>query len=277
MLLRGIRAVFRASVCLRAGEGAPAVGPIYLVLVLVGVVRAFNQPTTHALLPQIVPEELFPSAVAWGQTGFQGAIIIGPALGGLIYALAHGPAVVYASSMVAFILAIVGMAQIRVLAKPPVRRDISVKTMLAGLSYVWQQKVLLGSISLDLFAVLLGGATALLPVYAKEILHTGPWGLGLLRSAPGVGATVMALVVAHLPVQRRAGATMLWCVAGFGVFTIVFGLSRNLCPFPGRLISVRRQRYGERDHPRHPGAGVHAGRDARARHRREFAVRGRQQ
>jgi MFS family permease len=99
---------------------------------------------------------------------------------------------------------------------------------LAGFRYVWEKKLILGSISLDLFAVLLGGAVALLPVYAREILKTGPWGLGLLRSAPGVGAAIMAIFLAHRPLRRRAGATMLWCVAGFGVFTITFGLSRNL-------------------------------------------------
>src|SRR6185369_13128970 len=106
--------------------------------------------------------------------------------------------------------------------------QVSVKTLLAGLSYIWTHKVILGTISLDMFAVLLGGAVALLPVYAREILHTGPWGLGLLRSAPAVGAAAMAILVAHRPIRRRAGITMLLCVAGFGVFTIVFGISRSL-------------------------------------------------
>src|SRR5437870_11518658 len=109
-------------------------------------------------------------------------------------------------------------------AREPVEWD----TVLAGFQYVWRQKVVLGSISLDMFAVLLGGAVALLPVYAREILHTGPWGLGLLRSAPGVGAGIMAILLAHRPLRRRMGAIMLWCVAGFGVFTIVFGISRSL-------------------------------------------------
>jgi hypothetical protein len=100
--------------------------------------------------------------------------------------------------------------------------------VLAGFRYIWRQKLILGSISLDMFAVLLGGAAALMPIYAREILRTGPWGLGLLRSAPGVGAALMAIVVAYRPIQRRAGLTMLWCVAGFGVFTILFGISRSL-------------------------------------------------
>jgi len=108
------------------------------------------------------------------------------------------------------------------------REPVSWKTVFAGFHYIWQQKVILGSISLDMFAVLLGGAVALLPIYASEILKTGPWGLGLLRSAPGVGAALMAILIAHYPIRRRAGLTMLWCVAGFGVFTILFGISRSL-------------------------------------------------
>ncbi len=105
---------------------------------------------------------------------------------------------------------------------------MSLETVFAGFRFIWRKKLVLGTISLDLFAVLLGGAVALLPVYARDILHTGPWGLGMLRSAPAVGAAAMAVLLAHRPLQRHAGMTMLWCVAGFGVFTIVFGLSRNL-------------------------------------------------
>jgi hypothetical protein len=119
--------------------------------------------------------------------------------------------------------------------RPRPREPFTLQTVLAGFRYIWTHKLVLGSISLDLFAVLLGGAVALLPVYAKEILRTGPWGLGLLRSAPGVGAGVMALLIAYKPIRRRAGATMLWCVAGFGLFTIVFGFSRSL---PLSMISL---------------------------------------
>jgi MFS family permease len=108
------------------------------------------------------------------------------------------------------------------------REEVSSRTVLAGLHYIWTHKIILGSISLDLFAVLLGGSVALLPVYAREILHTGPWGLGLLRAAPGVGAGVMAIMLAYRPLRRRVGKVMLICVAGFGAFTIVFGISRNL-------------------------------------------------
>jgi len=204
------------------------VHPIYLVLVMVGTVRAFSMPAGQSLVPQLVPEKHFPNAVAWGSTVFQTATILGPALGGLIYALVHGPAAVYATSMTASLVATAAVARIRPRAAQRLREPVNLTTVFAGLRYIWRQKLVLGSISLDLFAVLLGGAVALLPVYAREILHTGPWGLGILRSAPGVGAAGMAILLAHQPLRRRAGATMLWCVAGFGGFTIVFGLSRSL-------------------------------------------------
>jgi MFS family permease len=205
-----------------------AIYAIYVVMVLVGVVRSFSAPGGRAFLPELVPEEHFPNAVAWNATIFEGATIIGPAVGGFLYALAKGPTVVYGAAAVTGVIATASMLRIKSKAKPRPREEISMKTVLAGLRYIWEQKVILGAISLDLFAVLLGGAVALLPVFAREILHTGPWGLGLLRSAPGVGAAIMALVVAHRPVKRKVGLTMLWCVAGFGVCTIIFGLSRSL-------------------------------------------------
>ena len=205
-----------------------AIYAIYVVMVLVGVVRSFSAPGGRAFLPELVPEEHFPNAVAWNATIFEGATIIGPAVGGFLYALAKGPTVVYGAAAVTGVIATASMLRIKSKAKPRPREEISTKTVLAGLRYIWEQKVILGAISLDLFAVLLGGAVALLPVFAREILHTGPWGLGLLRSAPGVGAAIMALVVAHRPVKRKVGLTMLWCVAGFGVCTIIFGLSRSL-------------------------------------------------
>ena len=135
---------------------------------------------------------------------------------------------------------------------------MSLDTLFAGFRFIWEKKLILGLISLDLFAVLLGGAVALLPVYAREILHTGPWGLGILRSAPAVGAVAMAVLLAHRPLRRHAGVTMLWCVAGFGVFTIVFGISRNLVRFSDRVVAGGRVRHGERHYSRHAGAVVHA-------------------
>jgi MFS family permease len=202
--------------------------PIYAVAVLLGTVRCFNFPTGRALLPQLVPEEHFSNAVAWNSSIFQGATILGPTVGGLLYAFFRGPAAVYAAAILVALGAILLTLRIKAREKPRPREPINLKTVLAGFSYIWKQKVVLGSISLDLFAVLLGGAVALLPVYAREILHTGPWGLGLLRSAPGVGAAAMAILLAHRPLNRRVGPAMLWCVAGFGVFTIIFGLSRSL-------------------------------------------------
>jgi MFS family permease len=205
-----------------------SVRAIYAVVVLLGVVRAFNGPAARALLPQLVPAEHFPSAVAWNAIVFQSSTILGPALGGILYAVVHGPSVVYSASIAASMAAMVSMMRIHTSPQVMERAEISLETVFAGLRYIWQQKIILGSISLDLFAVLLGGATALLPVFAREILQTGPWGLGLLRTAPGIGAATMALVLAHRPLRRKIGVTMLWAVAAFGVFTIVFGLSHNI-------------------------------------------------
>jgi MFS family permease len=201
---------------------------IFAVLVLLGVVRSFTGPVSRALLPQLVPEEHFPSAVAWASTIFQGAAILGPALGGIIYAFFRGPAAVYVLAVLMALAAIICTLQINTQAKPRAREPISFTTVSAGLRYIWREKLILGSISLDLFAVFLGGAVALLPVYAREILLTGPWGLGLLRTAPGIGAAAMAIFLAHRPIQRKVGLIMLWCVAGFGLFTILFGISHSL-------------------------------------------------
>jgi MFS family permease len=208
-------------------RGAHSVHPIYVVMVLVGVVRSFNGPASRAILPQLVPPEHFPNAVAWSSASFQSATILGPALGGLLYAFL-GPSAVYATAVAAAGAAVLSMVRIKPETKSRPREQFSPRAVLAGLRYIWRQKLILGSISLDLFAVMLGGAVALLPVYAREILKTGPWGLGLLRCAPGVGAAAMAILLAHRPLRRRVGATMLWCVAGFGVSTILFGVSRNL-------------------------------------------------
>ena len=209
-------------------HGLHSVRPIYIVLVLIGVVRAFNGPSGQAFVPLLVPEEHFPNAVAWGSTFFQAATILGPTLGGVLYGLSGGAEIVYGGAAAAFFIAwiLIGMIRVQAIQRP--RGGASAQTVLAGFRYVFENKLVLGAISLDLFAVLLGGAVALLPVYAREILSVGPWGLGILRSAPGVGAVIMAVTLAHHPLKRRAGVVMLWCVAGFGTFTIVFGLSRNI-------------------------------------------------
>ncbi|MBZ5719495.1 MAG: MFS transporter [Acidobacteriia bacterium] len=209
-------------------RATPRVHLIYAVLLLLGTVRCFNWPASRALLPQLVPEEHFANAVAWNASTFQGAIIAGPAVGGVVYALFRGPAAVYAMAISGAVIAMFLTMRIKPQPAPRPKEPVSVKTVLAGFRFIWRQKLILGSISLDMFAVLLGGAVALLPVYASEILKTGPWGLGLLRSAPGAGAAAMAILVAHWPIRRRAGMIMLWSVAGFGVCTILFGISRSL-------------------------------------------------
>jgi MFS family permease len=217
-----------ALLLLIAWRHTTSVMPIYCVLVLLGVVRSFNGPVTRAILPQLVPEQHFQSAVAWASTIFQGATILGPAIGGLAYGIFHGPVVVYAMGVVAALAAVAATLLIKAQQPARSREPATLATFLVGVKYIWAKKLILGSISLDLFAVLLGGAVALLPVFAQEILRVGPLGLGLLRSAPGVGAAFMALLLAYRPLRRRAGATMLWCVAGFGVFTILFGASHNV-------------------------------------------------
>ena len=206
---------------------------IYFVLVLLGIFRCFNWPASRALLPQLVPEEHFSNAVAWTASTFQIATIAGPAIGGIAYALFRGPEGVYAIAVTVSILSTILTLRIHPRTASPEKNlaekePVSLRTVLAGFRFIWEKKLILGSISLDMFAVLLGGAVALLPIYARTILHTGPWGLGLLRSAPGVGAALMAIVVAHRPIRRRAGLTMLLSVAAFGVLTIVFGVSHSL-------------------------------------------------
>ena len=209
-------------------RGVHSVYPIYAVMVLVGVARSFNAPVSRAILPQLVPEEHFQSAFAWGASIFQTATILGPALGGLVYALSRGPAAVYVSALAAACGSAISMLQIKLRQVSRKREPVSWKIALAGFRYIRDKRVVLGSISMDLFAVLLGGATALLPVYARDILKTGPMGLGLLRCAPAIGAATMAVALAHRPLGRRAGVKMLWCVAAYGVFTILFGISRNI-------------------------------------------------
>jgi MFS family permease len=219
-------------------RGPAGVWPIYTVLVLNGVVRAFNGPASQAFLPAMQPEEHFPNAVAWASSIIQGAMVLGPMVGGLVYGFAGSPVAVYACSAAASLTGLVLISMIRVPAVQRPRGTARLPVVLEGLRYIWREKLVLGAISLDLFAVLLGGAVALLPIYAKEILKVGPAGLGMLRSGPGAGAVIMAIVVAHWPMKKHAGAAMLWCVAGFGVFTVIFGLSRNVALSMAALVLV---------------------------------------
>ena len=209
-------------------HGLSAVWPIYAVLLFNGIVRAFNGPAGQAFMPLLVPAEHFPNAVTWGSSIFQAAMVLGPTLGGAVYGFANSPIPVYCCSAIACLGALMLMGAIRLETISRPRQVASVAVVLEGIRYIWRSKLILGSISLDLFAVLLGGAVALLPVYAREILNTGAYGLGILRGAPSVGAVLMAIALVRWPLRRNAGFAMFACVFGFGVFTIAFGLSRNL-------------------------------------------------
>ncbi|MEW5421902.1 MFS transporter [Amorphus sp. 3PC139-8] len=206
--------------------GAPSVLPIFVTLIVFGTARAFFNPAQSSLVVNLVPQEALSNAIAWNSSAWQVATIVGPVAGGLLYGVspiaAYGAASVMFLAGTGFVLAIPQPAQ------RTTREPASWKTVIAGLSYIRREKVVLGAISLDLFAVLLGGATALLPVYARDILDLGPWGLGLLRAAPGVGAVAMAVFLAMSPIRSRAGFLMFICVFSFGAFTVVFGLSTTV-------------------------------------------------
>ena len=198
---------------------------VLFVSAILGMVRSFQMPTQQALTPHLVPPNLLQRAVALSSTGVQTAVISGPALGGILYAT-HVNAV-YAICAVFLLLAFFFTLTVRYDHKPS-RAAADLKSVLAGAHFVWHHKVLLGAIALDLFAVLLGGATALLPIFAKDILHTGPEGLGILRSSPAVGALLMAVVLTKWPIERKVGRWMLVAVAVFGIANFVFGLSTNM-------------------------------------------------
>ncbi len=204
-------------------------GPIWAVyacLVLLGLARAFGDPAGSAYVPLTVPAEHFTVAATWSSSTFQLAVITGPALAGvLVGAFGGGVTEVYGIGAGFLASQVVLVALIK--ARPPVRivETRAWHSLVEGLKFLWSNKIIFSAITLDMFAVLLGGAVALLPIFATDILHVGPWGLGLLRSAPSAGALLMALVLAHRPALRNAGVSLLWCVAGFGVGTIVFGLS----------------------------------------------------
>jgi MFS family permease len=205
--------------------GKPSIYGIYAALALVGVARAFVAPTGSALMPNLIPSEHLPSAIAWSSSTFQLAVIAGPALGGLLYSVGDA-ARVYA---LALLLSLITFAFLT-LVQPRTRQVAAARQpgdLVAGLKYVFAKPVILGAITLDLFAVLFGGAVALLPAYAQDVLHTGPEGMGLLRSAPAVGALSVGLLLANRPLHRHAGRKMYAGVALFGVATIAFGLSRN--------------------------------------------------
>jgi MFS family permease len=203
------------------------VGLIYACLLMAGTAHALIMPARWALLPELVPTELVTHAVTWNSSSWQIASVAGPALGGLVIARTHGATAAYVLDALFSIIVVVLLLPMRPRSKPRAVEAASLRSLLAGIDFVRRSELILATITLDLFAVLLGGATMLLPVFAKDILRVGPTGLGWLRAAPSIGAFLMALALAHRPPMRHAGRTLLWAVAGFGVATIVFGLSTD--------------------------------------------------
>ncbi len=200
------------------------VWPVFVVLTVFGVARAFYAPAVQSLVANLVPREAFANAVAWNASSWQTAVVTGPVAGGLLYGIsAH-----FAFGTACMLYAVASLLTLMIpnSSQKPSSGPATWETLLAGFRYIWDQPIVLGAISLDLAAVILGGATALLPVFARDILEVGPWGLGLLRSAPGIGAVAMGIWLERNPIRERAGDIMFAAVAVFGVAIIVFGLSK---------------------------------------------------
>jgi len=228
-----VEALAAAGLALGSFQGWISVRAIFMLIFVVGAARAFQMPAMAALLPSLVPRALFPRAIASNSAATQAAIIAGPALGGFIYVA--GPAAVYATSVALFLLTGLMVHLIRPERAQARTEAVGLDSIFAGIRFIRSHPAVLGAISLDLFAVLLGGATALLPVYARDILDTGPWGLGLLRSSTAVGALATALYLARHPLSRHAGRRMFAAVALFGIGTIIFGVSRSFVLSLGAL------------------------------------------
>lgn len=225
LALQGLCAI---AFLLWAMTPSPSLWAFFAILLVLGAARAFADPAGQALLPLLVPDERLPRAIAWASSAWQVAVIAGPALGGLAYA--GGPAVAYGICGTGFLAAMLSVTQLGGRPAAPAEGADLKKRMgrvVEGIVFIWSRPVVLGAISLDLFAVLLGGATALLPVYARDILHVGPVGLGLMRSAPAVGACLVALLQVRRPPERRVGATLFAAVAVFGIATLVFAFSHS--------------------------------------------------
>lgn len=201
--------------------------PIYSVIFLSGIARGFLTPAQFAYMPQLVPRELYPNAITWNSTLWETASIGGPALGGFLYGF-YGIRASYIADVVLMLLGLSLASGISNKPLPPESNEQGiVEKIKAGLRFVFSNQILLGAISLDLFAVLFGGAVALLPIFAKDILHAGPEALGLLRAAPSIGALIMAFYITHNPITRNTGMTMLYCVGGFGICMILFAISTS--------------------------------------------------
>jgi MFS family permease len=235
-----IKALSAAALAVGTAAGWLNREAIFAILFVTGTARAFEAPTLHTLVPSIVPQVLLPRAIAASATAQQTAIICGPAIGGLLYAF--GAVTVYAVCTAVFVIAAVLVSLVRATLAKQDKKPLSLESVFAGFSYIRGRQVLFGVISLDMFAVLLGGVTALLPIYARDILETGPWGLGLLRSAPAVGALVMSAMLSRFSISHRAGRLLFASVAAYGAAISVFGLSTAL---PLSLVALAS--YGAAD------------------------------
>jgi MFS family permease len=222
----GVELLCALTLFLYADFQGHQVWPIFGVLVLLGTARAFMAPASASLAPNLVPPAALSNAVSLNASAWQLANILGPVAGGLLYGIAN-----YVAYGTAVVFVVIAIGSILLMKSPPQAangQETSIGTLLAGFRYIWSEKIVLGAISLDLFAVLLGGAVALMPVFARDILEVGPWGLGLLRSAPGVGGIATALYLARFPIRDHAGAILFVFVAAFGLFTLLFGLSTSV-------------------------------------------------
>jgi Transmembrane secretion effector len=225
-ICQAIQGVAALTLCIATWRGITSQGLIYLIAAIAGSARAFESPSMAALLPNLIPRAQLQYATAWSTSANQTAQILGPAMGGLLYGL--GALTVYGAVAVAFIGAAVTLSSIKIEQAVRMRTPLTFESLFSGIAFIRRKPVILGALSLDLFAVLLGGATALLPVFARDILHAGPWALGVLRAAPAVGALAGSIYLAHFPLRQRAGTALFGGVIAFGIATIVFGLSRNL-------------------------------------------------
>ncbi len=221
-----LQAVVVLGVVLAMGQDALTRDFLLLVSLILGTVRAFQNPAQQAILPTLVETRHLPRAMALNSMGYQASVMAGPAIGGLLFAI-HGTSV-YVACLILYAMSAFWLLRLRTSQLPMQEGDtVTMESVLAGVVYVWRSKVILGSITLDLFAVLLGGATALLPIYAKDILHVGPFGLGLLRAAPAVGALMVSLYLTRWPLRHKVGRYLFGSIAVFGFATFVFALSES--------------------------------------------------
>ncbi|SEH98839.1 Predicted arabinose efflux permease, MFS family [Rhizobium tibeticum] len=232
-LVEGVTALFLG---LAAWQGILSASGILVAVAILGAAQAFERPTMAALLPTVVPASLLQKSIATTTSMMQTALVIGPSFGGLLYGVDE--VAPFVLSFVLFLIASINVISIRTERPAAVRQPVTLASVFAGVSFIRGKPVILGTISLDLFAVLLGGATALLPMFARDILHAGPWSLGLLRASPAIGAVVMSIYLARYPLKTDAGRKMLWAVAIFGLATMVFALSQNIALSIGALFIV---------------------------------------